>query len=201
MAATPEQVDAFRELRTRLLAMAKALDLSHFVTLVIPVTPASGASFVARNLALAFALEDSRVAVLIDCNLRHPGQHEAFGLAENQHGLFDYLEQRQPVVKLQPTAIPGLHLIPAGGAKARFCEHFSSGRMHVMMATLREASCYVFLDGPGTKGSPDARILSDLAEFVVLVAGDGKDTLEAISEAASVFDPAKFAGVVFNEQT
>ena len=45
------------------------------------------------------------------------------------------------------------------------------------------------------KGSPDARILADLADFVVLVAGYGRDTPSTIAQAAANFDPAKFAGV------
>ena len=35
--------------------------------------------------------------------------------------------------------------------------------------------------------------------LVILVAGYGLDTPEAIAQAAGLFDPAKFAGVVFNE--
>ena len=57
---------------------------------------------------------------------------------------------------------------------------------------------YLFLDGPTIKGSPDARILADLADLVVLVAGYGKDTPNAIYDAAAKFDHSKLAGVVFN---
>jgi Mrp family chromosome partitioning ATPase len=57
---------------------------------------------------------------------------------------------------------------------------------------------YLFLDGPAIKGSPDARILSDLADFVVVVAGYGRDTPTTISQAVSNFDANKLAGVVFN---
>ena len=58
---------------------------------------------------------------------------------------------------------------------------------------------YLFLDGPTIKGSPDARILSDLADFVVVVAGYGRDTPAAISQAVAHFEPEKLAGVVFNQ--
>ena len=56
-----------------------------------------------------------------------------------------------------------------------------------------------FLDSPPVIGSPDARILADLADVVVLVAGYGRDTPPTIAQAAANFDPAKFAGVIFNE--
>ncbi|MFZ2236774.1 MAG: polysaccharide biosynthesis protein, partial [Dokdonella sp.] len=57
----------------------------------------------------------------------------------------------------------------------------------------------LFLDGPAVKGSPDARILSELADYVVLVAGSGRDTPDAVRRAMAAFDPAKVAGTVFNE--
>ena len=71
--------------------------------------------------------------------------------------------------------------------------------MRMVMAALRQAPCFPFLDGPPIKGSPDARILSELADFVILVAGYGLDTPETISKSAGLFEPSKFAGFVFNE--
>jgi Mrp family chromosome partitioning ATPase len=200
--ASAEQLDAFRELRTRLLSMAAGVGLTHFTTLVVPVTPSSGASFVARNLAAAFTLQDRRVAILVDCNLRHPTQHLALGIRSDDGGLFEYLEQPHASMDrlIRPTDIAGLHLIPAGRRSSIPREYFSSQPMRVVMAALHQAPCYVFLDGPPTKGSPDARILSELADFVILVAGYGLATTEAIAEAAALFDPTKFAGVVFNER-
>ena len=199
--ATPDQLDAFRELRTRLLTMAEATNLQHFATLVVPVSSGSGASFVARNLAVAFTLQDQRVAILVDCNVRHPTQDAALGAPDAEEGLFDYLEQpRENIQRLiRPTSIPGLHLIPAGRPSVMPREYFSSQPMRMVMAALRQAPCFPFLDGPPSKGSPDARILSGLVDFVILVAGYGLDTPEAIAQAAGLFDPAKFAGVVFNE--
>src|SRR5207248_2233390 len=91
--ATAEQVDGFRELRTRLLTMAHAVGLNYFTTLVVPMTAGSGASFVARNLAAAFTLQDRQMAMLVDCNLRHPTQHVALGARIEDGGLFDFLEQ------------------------------------------------------------------------------------------------------------
>ncbi|HVU53019.1 MAG TPA: CpsD/CapB family tyrosine-protein kinase [Polyangia bacterium] len=199
--ASPDQLDSFRELRTRLLGMAEATGLQSFATLVVPVSSGSGASFVARNLAIAFTLQDQRVSILVDCNPRHPTQDVALGADAGEGGLFDYLEQpRAPIQQLiRATSIPGLHLIPAGRPAGAPREYFSSQPMRMVMTALKQAPCYPFLDGPPTKGSPDARILSGLVDFVILVAGYGLDTPESIAQAAGLFDPAKFAGVVFNE--
>jgi Mrp family chromosome partitioning ATPase len=197
---SPEQLDAFRELRTRLLAMGTGSGLERFTTLVCPVTSGSGASFVARNLAAAFALEEGSGAILVDCNLRHPTQSSAFAIPPKAGGLFDYLDRGETAVTLSATKMPGLHLIPAGSPRPSLREYFSSERMREVMTGLRATPCYVLLDGPPARGSPDARILSNWADFVVLVAGYGIDTCEGVAEAAGLFQPNKFAGVVFNER-
>jgi Mrp family chromosome partitioning ATPase len=200
--ANTQQLDGFRELRTKLLSMAEGIGLTHFTTQVVSLTPGSGASFVSRNLAAAFTLQDGRMSVLVDCNLRHPSQHLALGARSDDGGLFDFLDSPHAAMErlLRPTGVPGLHLIPAGRVANPMREYFSSQAMRVVMAALRQEPCYVFLDGPAAKGAPDARILSELADFIVLVVGYGRDTSEEIAQAASMFDANKFAGVVFNER-
>lgn len=200
--ATPEQLDGFREVRTRLLTMAQAVGLARFTTLVVPIVPGVGASFVARNLAAAFTLQDHETAMLVDCNLRHPTQHLSLGARTDDGGLFDFLEQPHAAIDqlVRPTAIPGLHLIPAGRPPSRPREYFSSPAMRMLMSALRQEDCYVFLDGPPAKGAPDARILSQLADFVVLVLSYGSATTDEIVQTAGLFEPAKFAGVVFNDR-
>jgi hypothetical protein len=80
-------------------------------------------------------------------------------------------------------------------------EYFGSARMRALVDVLlkRYPDRYLFLDGPPIRSGPDARILSGLADYVIAVAGYGRDTPAGIRKAVSVFDPKKFAGVVFNE--
>jgi Mrp family chromosome partitioning ATPase len=198
--ANDEQLDGFRELRTRLLSMASSLHLPQFTTLIVPLKQASGASFVARNLAAAFTFQERRAALLVDCNLKHPTQHIALR-TPNEAGLFDFLDEPYAQVDslVHPTGIAGLHLLPAGHAHSRFREYFSSPAMRTLMNVFEQAQYYVFLDGPPALGSPDARILSDQADFVILVVGYGSGTADEIAKSAAMFEPSKFAGVVFNE--
>jgi Mrp family chromosome partitioning ATPase len=198
--ASREMADAFREVRTRLLDLS---DGQNFTTLVVPVSPGSGGSFVARNLALAFAFDESRTALLVDCNLRNPTQDRALEVEPDSGGLVDYLEH--PATGIKPivyhTGIPRLRLIPAGKTREAQGEFFSSFRMRAVLDSLRcrYPDRYLFLDGPPIKGGPDARILSDLADYVVVVAGYGRDTPAAINHAVAGFNPNKLAGLVFNE--
>lgn len=196
--ARPE-VDAFRELRTRLLAAASG----NFITLVASVSPGSGGSFVARNLAAAFAFDASKSALLVDCDLSHPSQHRSIQVDCAEGGLVDYLDQPDFDIDsvIYPTGVARLSLLPVGTPGEVGAEYFSSQRMQLLLEGLQaqHRERYIVLDAPPVKGAPDARILAGLADLVVLVAGYGCDTPRAIAEAAASFDAAKFAGVVFND--
>lgn len=193
------EVDAFRELRTRLLAVAEG----NFVTLVAPVSAGSGGSFVARNLAAAFAFDATKSALLVDCDLRHPSQHQTMRIDPRNGGLIDYLDDHDTDATdvIYATGVARLALLPTGASRESGAEYFSSLRMRLLLDSLRSRhpDRYMVLDSPPVRGAPDARILADLADVVVLVAGYGCDTPAAISQAAASFDPGKFAGVVFNE--
>ena len=194
------QADAFREIRTRLLALGGD---QNFITMVAPISPRSGGSFVARNLAAAFAFDEARTALLIDCDLRHPSQHTDLRVDPVNGGLIDYLDHPAHGIEkiLYHTGIPRLRLIPSGHQREMGGEYFSSFRMRAMLDSLRSrySDRYLFLDGPAAKGSPDARILADLCDFVVLVTGSGRDTPAAIQKVVADFDSAKLAGIVLNE--
>lgn len=201
--ANRQLVDSFRQLRTRLLATYN----DNFITLVTSVSPGCGGDFVARNLAISLTLDQSKTALLIDCNLRNPSQAGAMRIDASHGGLIEYLEDGDAEVDsmLYPTGVPRLKLIPAGRSSygAMEAEYFSSFRMRLLLDSLRSsyADRYIFLDGPPTLGAPDARMLSELADVVILVAGYGRNTLAEITAAAGNFDPLKFAGVVFNENS
>jgi len=194
------QADAFRELRTSLLARAGS---GNFITLVAPVSVGCGGSFVARNLAAAFAFDESKTSILVDCDARHPCQHRPFGVPAENHGLMDYLDDPQLEVDqiLHPTGVPRLRLIPGGSCRETTGEAFSSLRMRTLLDSLRMRypDRYLILDGPAVQGSPDARMLADLADLVVLVAGYGQVTTKQVARAAAAFDGTKIAGLVFNQ--
>ncbi len=195
-----EQADAFRELRTRLLATGGD---GNFVTMVAPIRYGCGGSFVARNLAAAFAFDESKSAMLIDCDARHPAQARALRL-DAQTGLMEYLTDPQHEIggAIHFSGLPRLEVIPLGRTRETSGEVFSSFRMRALVDSLRvqKPNRYVFLDAPPVEGSPDARILSDLADIVILVAGYDRVTPESIDKAVAAFPAGKMAGVVFNQR-
>ena len=175
------------------------------MTIVVPMTERCGGSFVARNLAAAFTLQH-RPSLLIECNFRSDPEHDGFGPGTDAAGLYDFLsdyDDPEGVVPIWPTVLRGLNVIPAGRRDATpplaRREHLTSAPMRELMAKVRGWPCHTFLDAPPAEGSPDARILSEFADFVVLVVGYGRATPRAIAQAAALFDRKKLVGAVFNE--
>jgi len=193
------RADSFREIRARLLALGEG---QNFTTLVVPASSGSGASYVARHLAMTFAFDQAKSALLIDCNLRRPSQHTAFGVDVVHGGLLDHLEKpaREAAPMFYETGVPRLRLLPAGKARETGIEYFSTYRMRALIDSLRSAhpDRYLVLDGPALRGSPDARLLAELADFIVIVAAYGRDSADRIMQAVAGLDPKKIAGVVFN---
>jgi protein-tyrosine kinase len=91
-------------------------------------------------------------------------------------------------------------VIPAGRPRRASGEFFASFRMRALVDLLRNrySDRALLIDAPPAIGSPDARLLAELADVVLLVAGDGMHRPDAISEAARAFPPSKFGGIVFN---
>jgi Mrp family chromosome partitioning ATPase len=161
-------------------------------------------SFVARNLALAMTFDQSKNALLIDCNLRQPSQHTSMKIDTSRGGLINYLEDPEAEVEsmLYSTGIPRLKLIPADARPTARWRLSISHRSACACCWIPCAAVIRTLHLPGqppTLGAPDARMLSELADVVILVAGYAQNTPADIAAAAANFDPRKFAGVVFNE--
>jgi len=196
----PRPADAFRDLRTQLLARSRG---EGNVALVASVARGSGGSFVATNLAAAIALDESRIAILVDCNLRAPCLHERLGVTPSRGGLVDLLEGTVHELGdvVYATALPRLLLVPAGARREGSGELLASDRMRMVIEALRRSGDRVslVLDTAAVSSAPDARIVSDYADVSVLVAGYGRDTAAAVSEASAIFDPTRLAGVVFNK--
>lgn len=193
--------DAFRDLRTQLIAR---LEGRNGVILVAPVSPGSGASYVAMNLAAAFAFDESRTALLVDCNLRDPALDARLGVDASTGGLTEFLDGDGGLTierLIRPTGVPRLRLIPAGAAREASSEYLSSYRLRGLVEHLRARypDRYVVLDAPAIGTSPDARILAQLADAAVVVAGYGADTPDAINAAVMTLEASKVAGVVFND--
>ncbi len=103
--------EAYRSLRT---ALQFSTDRGVPRTLLVTsATPAEGKSTTAHVLGRHFAELGKRV-LIIDCDLRNPSLHRAFGV-DNDQGLSNYLAgAMKPTDLIRPTSVPGLMYLPTG---------------------------------------------------------------------------------------
>lgn len=193
-----EALNVFRELRIQLLQRGGR---KNFVLLVTTVAPGGGATFAALNLAAAFALDNAKTALLVDCNFYNPTLEKLL-FVDPEHGLTDFLEDQTLDVDdiIYASGIPRLRVIPVGHQRATGTEYYSSARMDKFVNGVREryADRYIVLDGPPVGIFPDSRILADLCDFTLLVVPYGKVSQEQVQAAIEALPEDKLVGIVFN---
>jgi capsular exopolysaccharide synthesis family protein len=132
--------------------------------------PGEGKTSVISNLAIALARINRRV-VLIDGDMRQPRLHEIFKV-DNRVGLSDILAGN-PLAAIPATKIPNLFLLPSGRGgdeKLLFTPHFRQ-----LLQRLRAEFDMVLIDTPPLLGISDARLISHLADAVILVVAQHTD--------------------------
>jgi capsular exopolysaccharide synthesis family protein len=193
-------VQVFRELRTKINQQSQE---QNAVILVAAVSKGNGASFIARNLAAAFAFDSAKTALLVDCNLRNPSVHQLLANALLP-GLTDYFENPGMDVSkiIHPVGIARFRAISTGGLREIPAEYFVSMKMRRLIDSLRErySERFIILDGPPMSDIADARILSELSDYVLVVARHGRATNGQIESGLSAISNKKLLGIVFNDE-
>ena len=190
----------FRELRTKIIQQSQE---QNAVILVAAVSEGNGGSFVARNLAAAFALDSAKTALLVDCNLRNPSVHQLLPKA-TLPGLADYFENPEMDVSriIHPVGIARFRAISTGGLREIPGEYFVSMKMRRLIESLRERyrERFIVLDGPPMSDIADTRILSELSDYVLVVARHGRTTNAQIESGLNAISSRKLLGIVFNDE-
>ena len=117
-------------------------------TLVITSASVSeGKSMTAANLALTMAL-DGKDVLLVDTDLRHPTQHELFGL-DGEAGFTDVLTGKMSLADATVT-IPGttLSVVPCGGLPPNPSELLASEKMGEVVGEMISRYDMVIFDTP-----------------------------------------------------
>jgi len=193
-------VQVFRELRTKIIEQSQGRNA---VILVTAVSTGCGASFVAQNLAAAFAFDVGKTALLIDCNLSNPSVHRLLAKA-GAPGLTEYFEKPDLEIKeiIQPVGIARYRAITTGKRYEVPEEHFSSGKMRRLMETVRQrySERFIIMDGPPMSKIADIRTLSEQADYVLVVAHYARSTNAQITKCLNAISDKKLLGIIFNEE-
>jgi len=191
-------LNIFRELRTQLM---QKQNKKNFICMVSSLSSEGGASYMASNLASAFALDKSKTSLLIDANLYSPSL-DSLVIGGAETGITDYLSERVSDIKdiVYATGVPRLRVIPLGGYSEGAAEYFSSERMlsFIDEVKARYPDRYIFIDAPPIVSSSEARILSELVDMVLLVVPHGKVTTDVVNSAVDIVGQEKLVGLVYN---
>lgn len=195
--------ESFRSAVTSILLSGQNGDRPRVIVLSSP-NPSEGKSTVASNLAIALA-ETGQKVLLIDADLRKPRIHGIFNVL-NSWGLSDLLRERNPVADcplealVRSTEFRDLYVLPAGPGAASITNLLHSTRTRELLARLRNEFDTVLIDTPAMLLLPDARVLAQLADGVVLIVRSGFTTRDSALAAKQRFteDGARVLGSILN---
>jgi capsular exopolysaccharide synthesis family protein len=191
------EAEAYRGVRTSLFFNAKATGRK-----VIQVTSpdkGDGKSTLATNLAVSIAQAEKKV-ILIDADFRRPRVHKIFnvpgdaGLASVIIGgaeLFDVI---------QPTAVPGLFVLPCGPIPANPAELLTLPQFQEILGVLREQYDFVIIDTPPLLAVTDPCIVVPHVDGVILTVRISKNARPHAIRAREILAGLKATvlGVVVN---
>jgi capsular exopolysaccharide synthesis family protein len=161
-----EAAESYRALRT---AIKFGVPDGRAKTILV-ASPSSGdgKTTVASNLAIALAQAGKRV-LLLDADLRHPKQHETFGI-ENHSGLGDVLAHDLTVAEaVHKTVVANLEILPAGPHPENPADLLNSPRFIDVIDELMDRYDHVVIDSPPVMAVTDSRIMAASCDVTVMV--------------------------------
>ena len=197
--------EIFRTLRTNIQFMSSTKKLK--TLLVTSTLPSEGKSWVASNLAVAFAQAGKKV-VLIDADMRKGRLYNIFGVLPRP-GLSNYLsnagenedEIHNLANYLRETEVPNLLLMPSGNIPPNPSELLITPQMVDLIETLKRECDLIIIDGTPSKLVTDAVILSRIVDSTIIVTAHNqtkKDDLEKVKREIKNVG-GNVAGVVYNK--
>jgi len=158
-----------------------------------------GKSFVSLNLAASLARLGNRV-ILVDADLRASSLHYSFNLVAMK-SLVDYLNGTADLAGcLHATPIPGLWLVPAGGAIRAPAEALGGQRMRDFVSEARAMAPapYVIIDTPAASAVPEPEILARLSDALVIVVAANRTPRELVKQTVDNAAGATIFGIALN---
>lgn len=190
--------DSFRYLRTQLLEKSKN---NNFIVLITSCGGGEDSAFVSINLGAAFAFDESKTSLVIDCDFK-TNTMDSMLMLEPGNGLIDFLEDDADVSDvLKDVGVKRLRFIPSGNIDHIESEYFTTERMRALLDGLVERydDRYIFLNSPAINDSVDASILVNLVDYVIVVAPYGRTSTKELEAAIDRIDKSKLLGVILND--
>jgi polysaccharide biosynthesis transport protein len=190
--------EAYRSLRTTILLSRAGTPPQ--VILISSAKPSEGKTSITTLESIVFALNGARV-LLIDSDLRRPSVHLRFRIA-NKVGLTSVLTGKAGLEEaiVPVTALPSLHILPAGPIAPMPAELLGSLQMQRLVEGLRSNYDFILIDTPPVLTVTDAAVLVSVSDGVVLVLRYGQATRNVVARASEILlrSGAHLLGVVLN---
>lgn len=191
--------ESIRALRTAILFRLRHTKGCRTILITSP-NPNEGKSTIAVNLAVAFAQNHLRIA-LIDADLRKPKLHKLFNTSSTQ-GLSDVLEAQAKFEDVCHSNVDDLEvdLVTCGSNSHHPTEVLGSAAMKELLKQLQGIYDIVILDSPPYLPVADVAVLSEYADAVIVVARHNQTDRRNLKDLKRRFnDPEiKLTGVVIN---
>jgi capsular exopolysaccharide synthesis family protein len=188
--------EQFRTLRARLDSLAAERPMRTIA--ITSALPGEGKTTASINLALVSAMAVGRRVLLVDCDLRQPKIHGALGLRPEvglAEVLTDHATVEQAICRVEGSA---LEVLPVRGKPSNPAELLASARMRSLLEELSRSYDTVILDTPPTLALPDAKVVSERVDGVVLVVRADQTSEEDVQATLDVLDRRRLLGVVLN---
>ncbi len=189
--------EQFRTLRGRLEAISDQTPIA-----TVGVTSANageGKSTAAVNLAVVTAMGVDTKVIVVDCDLRRPTIHKTLGVTP-ETGLTELLLGQvsldEAVVKVEGTSLEAILVRQQPDNPS---ELLASAQMERLIEELVSRYDRVILDTPACLGLPDAKIVSDLCDGIVVVVRANKTPREEVNAVLEILDRRKILGMVLND--
>jgi polysaccharide biosynthesis transport protein len=165
------------------------------IVLVVSPLPNEGKTTISVGLAQALA-QHSRVC-LVDTDLRKPGVGRALGI-DAQCGLAEVLSgsARPEEVIVADPRLPNLRVVPAGSSRPYPATALNSTAMRKLLIDLRQHYDFIIIDSAPVIPYADVRIMSPMADGIVLVARSGITTREAMARTKEILGDVQGAPIL-----
>ncbi|MBO5478812.1 MAG: CpsD/CapB family tyrosine-protein kinase [Clostridia bacterium] len=196
--------EIFRTLRTNLQFMTSNQGLK--TLLVTSSVPGEGKSWVSANLAVAFAGEGKKIA-LIDSDMRKGRLHTIFEI-DKKPGLSNYLsgvsevEDKEDLFSyFKKTNVEGLYVMPAGDVPPNPSELLVCDKMQELVEKLKNTFDMVIFDGTPVLLVTDSVILSRQLDSSLIVTSYKSTKMGDVEKIKKMIENVggKIAGVVINK--
>jgi protein-tyrosine kinase len=167
------------------------------VIMTASALPGEGKSLTAVNLALTLSESYHKRVLLVDADLRRPTVQRVFGLPAIG-GLNEGLKLADDRAMAVTQISDRLFVLPAGRPEADPMSGLTSGRMRRLVTQSAAAFDWVIIDTPPVGLLPDASLLADIVDGVLLVVRAGKAPFSLVKRTVEAITHDRILGVVMN---